>query len=180
MRGKTDAYEIALARWPEDTELARELLRSYGQYLAASPVAAAGMCLADYEAELQSVPGKYVGSDADMLLARVKNQGAGCVAITQRVLKDGMLSTEMKRLWVDPNFRGLGLGRGLVHGVIAWAKAHGCGAVVLDTVNDAMPEAAELYRSMGFAETGRFNENPISGVRFYILKLAARPETNED
>jgi GNAT superfamily N-acetyltransferase len=68
----------------------------------------------------------------------------------------------------------------LVNGVIAWAKAHGCGAVVLDTVNDAMPEAAELYRSMGFAETSRFNENPISGVRFYILKLAARPETNED
>jgi ribosomal protein S18 acetylase RimI-like enzyme len=46
--------------------------------------------------------------------------------------------------------------------------------VVLDTVNEAMPEAAELYRSLGFQEIGRFNENPITGVRFYILKLPAK------
>jgi ribosomal protein S18 acetylase RimI-like enzyme len=180
MKEKIAAYDIARARWPEDVELARELLRNYGQYLAASPVGAAGLCLADYEAELQSLPGKYAGNAADMLLARVKNQGAACVAVTERVLKDGTLSTEMKRLWVEPNFRGLGLGRGLVHEAIEWAKARGCGAVVLDTVNEAMPKAAELYRSMGFAETGRFNENPISGVRFYILKLPTTPETNED
>ena len=83
------------------------MLRSYGQYLAASPVGAAGMCLADYEAELRSLPGKYAGNDADLLLARVKGEGAGCVAITERVLKDGMLATEMKRLWVEPHFRGL-------------------------------------------------------------------------
>jgi ribosomal protein S18 acetylase RimI-like enzyme len=167
----TAKYEIAFARWPEDTELARGLLRSYGEHLAASPVGAAGMCLADYEAELSGLPGKYAEDAADMLLARVKNEGAGCVALTQRVLKDGIRATEMKRLWVEPHFRGLGLGRGLVGGAIEWAKFHGCGAVVLDTVNEAMPEAAELYRSIGFEETGRFNENPISGVRFYILKL---------
>ena len=47
----------------------------------------------------------------------------------------------------------------------------GCSALVLDTVNDAMPEAAELYRSLGFEEIGRFNDNPISGVRFYKLAL---------
>jgi ribosomal protein S18 acetylase RimI-like enzyme len=42
-----------------------------------------------------------------------------------------------------------------------------------------MPEANELYRSLGFQETGRFNDNPLSGVRFYLLKLAEKPETNE-
>jgi ribosomal protein S18 acetylase RimI-like enzyme len=42
---------------------------------------------------------------------------------------------------------------------------------VLDTVNEAMPEASALYQSLGFEETGRFNDNPISGVRFYKLKL---------
>ena len=98
-------------------------MRNYGQFLAASPVGAAGMCIVDYEAELQSLPGKYAGKEADMLLARVNDQGAGCVAVTQRVLKDGMLATEMKRLWVEPTFRGLGLGRGLVHAAIEWAKA---------------------------------------------------------
>jgi putative acetyltransferase len=174
MTGKPAEYQIAVARWPEDTEQARTLLTNYGQYLADSPVGAAGMCLIGYEAELRGLPGKYAKSDADLLLIRIKNELAGCAAIARHVLKDGMHAAELKRLWVEPRFRGLGLGRGLVNGAIQWAQAQGCSALVLDTVNEAMPQAAELYRSMGFEETGRFNDNPISGVRFYILKLPAK------
>ncbi len=172
-------YEITPARWPEDTEQARALLANYGQFLTASPVGAAGVCLIGYEAELRALPGKYAEKEADLLLARVGGEEAGCVAITQRLLKDGMRAAEMKRLWIEPRFRRLGLGRGLVGAAIEWARSHGCGAVVLDTVNEAMPQAAELYRSLGFEETGRFNDNPISGVRFYIFKLVEKPETNE-
>jgi putative acetyltransferase len=171
MTVKTAEYEIAPARWPEDTEQARALLTNYGEYLASSPSGAAGVCIPGYEAELRGLPGKYVGREADLLLARVKGEGAGCVAITRRVLADGMDAAEMKRLWVEPRFRGHGMGRGLVGSAINWARAHGCGAVVLDTVNEAMPEAAELYRSFGFEEITRFNENPVPGVRFYQLML---------
>jgi ribosomal protein S18 acetylase RimI-like enzyme len=166
-------YEIAPARWPEDTEQARALLTNYGQFLTASPVGAAGMGLIGYEAEVRALPGKYADKDADLLLARVKGEGAGCVAITERALQDGVRGAEVKRLWVEPNFRGYGLGRGLVGAAIEWARSHGCGAVVLDTVYEAMPEAHALYRSLGFEETGRFNDNPLSGVRFYILRLEA-------
>jgi putative acetyltransferase len=171
MTVKTAEYEIAPARWPEDTEQARALLTNYGEYLASSPSGAAGVCIPGYEAELRGLPGKYVGKEADLLLARVKGEGAGCVAITRRVLADGMDAAEMKRLWVEPRFRGHGMGRGLVGSAINWARAHECGAVVLDTVNEAMPEAAELYRSFGFEEITRFNENPVPGVRFYQLML---------
>jgi putative acetyltransferase len=171
MTGKTSEYEIAPACWPEDIEQARALLANYGKYLASSSSRAAGVCIPGYEAELRGLPGKYAGEEADLLLARVKGEGAGCVAITRRVLADGTDAAEMKRLWVEQRFRGHGLGRGLVGGAIDWARAHACGAVVLDTVNEAMPEAAELYRSLGFEEISRFNENPISGVRFYKLML---------
>jgi putative acetyltransferase len=171
MTVKTAEYEIAPARWPEDTEQARALLTNYGEYLASSPSGAAGVCIPGYEAELRGLPSKYVGKEADLLLARAKGEGAGCVAITRRVLADGMDAAEMKRLWVEPRFRGHGLGRGLVGSAIDWARAHECGAVVLDTVNEAMPEAAELYRSFGFEEITRFNENPVPGVRFYQLML---------
>jgi putative acetyltransferase len=167
----TAEYEIAPARWPQDTEQARALLRNYGKYLASSPSGAAGVCIPGYEAELRGLPGKYVGKEADLLLARVKGEGAGCVAITRRVLTDGMEAAEMKRLWVEPRFRGYGAGRGLVGSAIDWARAHACDAVVLDTVNEAMPEAAGLYRSLGFEEITRFNENPVPGVRFYKLML---------
>jgi putative acetyltransferase len=164
-------YEIAPARWPEDLDQARALLKNYGNYLASSPSGAAVVCIPGYEAELRGLPGKYAGKEADLLLARINGEGAGCVAITRRVLKDGMEAAEMKRLWVEPRFRGHGLGRGLVGSAIDWARAHECSAVVLDTVNEAMPEAAQLYSSLGFEEITRFNENPVPGIRFYRLML---------
>jgi putative acetyltransferase len=164
-------YEIAAARWPEDTEEARTLLMRYGQYLAASPSGSAGVCIPGYEAELQALPGKYVAKEADLLLARVQGEPAGCVAIAERVLADGTRAAEMKRLWVEPRFRGLGLGRGLVVAAIEWARSQGHGAVVLDTVNEAMPEAGKLYQSLGFEQTVRFNDNPVFGVQFYQLRL---------
>jgi putative acetyltransferase len=171
MAEERNNYEIAPARWPEDTEQALRLLTNYGRHLAASPVAAAGMCFADYEAQLRGLPGKYAEADADLLLARIKGQVAGCAAITPRILNEGAHAAELKRLWVEPQFRGSGLGRGLVIAAIDWARSQGCRALVLDTVNEAMPEASALYQSLGFEETERFNDNPISGVRFYKLKL---------
>ena len=165
------SYEIAPARWPEDTEHAFRLLTNYGRHLAASPIATAGMCFADYEAQLRELPGKYAQADADLLLARIKGEVAGCAALTPRILNDGATAAELKRLWVEPRFRGYGLGRGLVLAAINWARTQGFRALVLDTVNEAMPEASALYQSLGFEETGRFNDNPISGVRFYKLKL---------
>ena len=167
----TVTITISPATWPEDIEPARALLKNYGDFLAASPVGSVGICRIGYQAELEALPGKYVESHADMLLARAKGQAAGCVAITERRLDDGRLAAEMKRLWVEPAFRCLGLGRTLIESTIQWARSHQCAAVVLDTIEEAMPEAATLYRSLGFTETARFNDNPIAGVRFYILEL---------
>jgi putative acetyltransferase len=172
MTAKQTRYDIFPARWPEDTVQARTLLANYGHYLASNPSGKAGVCLVGYEAELRSLPGKFATAAADLLLARVDGEGAGCVAITQRVMTDGTEAAEMKRLWVEPRFRGFGIGRGLVAAAIAWAGSRGCGAVVLDTVNEAMPEAAELYRSLGFTEISRFNENPVPGVRFFQLTIS--------
>ncbi len=164
-------YKIAPARWPEDLEEARLLLFRYGQYLEASPSGSGSVCIVGYEAELRGLPGKYAEKEADLLLARIQGEQAGCVAITQRVLKDGVRAAELKRLWVEPRFRGRGVGRGLVISAIEWARSKECGAVVLDTVSEAMPEAGELYRSLGFQEIERFNDNPVPGVRFYKLML---------
>jgi putative acetyltransferase len=165
------SYEIAPARWPEDTEHALRLLKNYGSYLAASPVAAAGMCFADYEAQLRELPGKYAETDADLLLARIKGEAAGCAALTPRILNDGERAAELKRLWVEPRFRRYGLGRGLMMAAIDWARTRGYRTLVLDTVNEAMPAASALYQSLGFEETGRFNDSPILGVRFYKFKV---------
>jgi putative acetyltransferase len=175
MTADPEKYQIAVARWPEDAEKARALLTNYGQSLAA-----AGVFVAGYEEELRGLPEKYAERKADLLLARVEGEAAGCVAITERVMADGTRAGEMKRLWVEPRFRGLRLGRGLVIAATEWARSQGCGAVVLDTVNEAMPEAAALYRSMGFDETVRFNDNPVPGLTFYRLKLSSETAEKND
>ena len=107
-------------------ERARALLTSYGQYLAASHSGSVGVCIAGYEAELLGLPGKYAETEADLLLARVGDETAGCVAIMERVLADGTHAGEMKRLWVEPRFRGLGLGL-----VLAW-----CACIVSNCFGD--------------------------------------------
>ena len=172
MNRKSVEFQIAAARWPADTAEAHRLLTHYGQHLAASPSGSAGICVVGYAEELGRLEARYGAAGADLLLARVNGEAAGCVAIAGRVLNDGTPAAEMKRLWVEPGFRGLSLGRGLVPGALEWARTHGYVAVVLDTVNEAMPEAGSLYRSLGFQPIERFNDNPVPGIQFYMLKLS--------
>jgi N-acetylglutamate synthase-like GNAT family acetyltransferase len=149
----------------DDIAAVRRLLRGYGDYLAANPAGAANICIEGYEQELEGLPGLYFL----VLLAEVDRVAAGCVAL-KRVAKDGS-ACEMKRLWVDGAFRGLGLGRRLVQEVIARAKQMGWKTMYLDTVPAAMPEANRLYAAMGFEKTERYNKNPIEEVAFFRLSL---------
>jgi GNAT superfamily N-acetyltransferase len=78
---------------------------------------------------------------------------------------------ELKRLWVRPAFRAIGLGRRLMTAAIQWAKEAGAAAIYLDTVPAAMPEANRLYANLGFIQTERYNSNQISGAAFFRLDL---------
>jgi N-acetylglutamate synthase-like GNAT family acetyltransferase len=149
----------------DDIAAVRRLLRGYGDYLAANPTGAANICIEGYGQELEGLPRPYFF----VLLAEVDGVAAGCVVL-RRVAKDES-GCEMKRLWVDGAFRGLGLGRRLVRDVIARAKQMGWKTMYLDTVPAAMPEANQLYAAMGFERTERYNKNPIDDVAFFRLSL---------
>jgi N-acetylglutamate synthase-like GNAT family acetyltransferase len=148
-----------------DVAAVRRLLEGYGEYLAANPAGAANICIEGYAQELERLLEKY----AVLLMATVDGTAAGCVAL-RRILTDG-LACEMKRLWVDGAFRGLGLGRQLVEKAIEWAREKGFETMYLDTVPAAMPEANRLYAAMGFEHVERYNENPLAGVEFFRLSL---------
>jgi GNAT superfamily N-acetyltransferase len=72
---------------------------------------------------------------------------------------------EVKRLWVAPSARGLGLGRRLMDGVEDAARNIALKILRLDT-NSALPEALKLYRSTGWTEIDRFNDDPYPDVFF--------------
>jgi DNA-binding MarR family transcriptional regulator len=73
----------------------------------------------------------------------------------------GEAPTELKRLWVSPAVRGLGLGRRLLGELESRAAAGGGRAVRLDT-NGTLTEAIALYRSAGYREVDAFNDEPYA------------------
>src|SRR5580698_8840199 len=89
----------------------------------------------------------------------------GCVGLKG----DGGVSAEVKRLWVAPSARGLGLGRRLMESVESAARDIAIKILRLDT-NSALPEAGQLYRSSGWTEIDRFNDDPYPDL-FFEKKL---------
>jgi GNAT superfamily N-acetyltransferase len=149
----------------EDLALVRSLMESYGAFLSGSPSGSANMCLSGFREELDALRGKY----SAVLLATVDGVAAGCVALRRLPQIEG--ACEMKRLWVEPDFRGMRLGRRLVEAAIQWARRAGMRAMHLDTVAAAMPEAVRLYAAMGFVREEPYHGDCTADVEFFRLDL---------
>ncbi|OAN75421.1 hypothetical protein A8B82_16570 [Sulfitobacter sp. EhC04] len=72
-------------------------------------------------------------------------------------------TAEIKRVYVTPAARGLGLAKALCRALIEQARADGYGRVVLDTSRH-LPAAAPLYRALGFADRGPYQDIPSSAL----------------
>jgi DNA-binding MarR family transcriptional regulator len=89
------------------------------------------------------------------LVARLRGEPIGC----------GGLKTadppEIKRMWVAPEARGLGVGRRILAELERHAHASGASAIRLET-NKSLGEAQQLYRSSGYVEVEPFNAEPYA------------------
>lgn len=65
----------------------------------------------------------------------------------------------LKRMWLSPGLRGLGLGRRLLRTLEQHASDHGIRIVRLET-NRALTEAIALYHQAGYREVAAFNDEP--------------------
>ncbi|MER7251005.1 helix-turn-helix domain-containing GNAT family N-acetyltransferase [Kribbella sp. NPDC000426] len=92
-----------------------------------------------------------------LLVATLRSEPVGCGALKLH----GSEPAEIKRMWVSPDARGLGLGRRLLAELERTAAAHGATAVRLET-NHNLKEAIALYRSAGFKEVPAFNAEPYA------------------
>ncbi|SEH02794.1 MarR family protein [Nonomuraea solani] len=93
-----------------------------------------------------------------LLVAMLHAEPVGCVALKSR---PGSVLAEIKRMWVDPSVRGLGLGRRLLAEVEARAAGRGVRTLRLET-NRALAEAIALYRQAGYQEVAAFNDEPYA------------------
>ena len=149
-------FEILQADSAERVAAARELFLAYAQSLGFS------LCFQNFDRELAGLPGDYAPPRGRLLLARSGERWAGCVAL--RALSGDVC--EMKRLYVDPGFRGTGLGGRLAEAILAEARTLGYRAMRLDTVPSVMGTALALYRRMGFREIPPYCHNPVAGAIF--------------
>jgi ribosomal protein S18 acetylase RimI-like enzyme len=150
------------AQTPEQIDEARSLFREYAAWLKID------LCFQNFERELAELPGDYVPPGGRLLLAYDSSQLAGCIAL--RRLEEQ--TCEMKRLFVREEFRGQGLGRQLIAGIIQEAKQIGYRNMRLDTLPPKMNDAIGLYRSYGFKEIAPYYKNPVPGALFMELNLA--------
>jgi GNAT superfamily N-acetyltransferase len=99
---------------------------------------------------------KFQPPDGCILLAFVENVAVG-IACMQRI---GSATAEVKRMYVRPSSRRLGLGRGMLERLIEAARAAGYGSIRLDSP-DFMTAAHALYRSSGFVDIESYPESEI-------------------
>jgi ribosomal protein S18 acetylase RimI-like enzyme len=154
--------KIVRARSSADLDAVKRLFTAYASALGID------LSYQGFEEELAGLPGKYAAPSGALLIARGwDGEPLGCVAL--RPLDDAG-RCEMKRLYVSPRGRGLGLGKALVDAVIAEAKRIGYREMRLDTL-PTMGEAISLYRKAGFQPIDPYYETPVAGTIFMGRRL---------
>jgi DNA-binding MarR family transcriptional regulator/ribosomal protein S18 acetylase RimI-like enzyme len=116
-------------------------------------------------------PGDALAADAPLLraptgtmvVAHSDQQPVACGAIMRIDDSTG----EIKRMWVHPEWRGVGLGQRMLTHLEARARELGYSRVVLDT-NSTLVEAISMYEGSGYDTIERYNDNP------YALRWFAR------
>ena len=138
----------------------RQFFRNYAAWLGVD------LSFQKFDEEMASLPGAYAPPNGRLFFAENDGQPAGCVGI--RPFSEGVC--EMKRLYVNPEQRGHGIGRELALAAIMAARELGYRKILLDTL-PAMRLAVKLYRELGFQETPAYYPTPIEGTIFLALDL---------
>lgn len=153
---------IAPVRTAADLAEAASLFRAYEASLDTD------LCFQGFEAELAGLPGLYAPPRGELFLARSgEGQPIGCAALRPVELEG---ACEMKRLYVAPQGRGLGLGKALMQAVIEAATRIGYRQMRLDTL-PSMTVAQAMYRGAGFREIAPYYDTPVGGTVFMALGL---------
>ena len=146
----------------EQIEIARSLFLEYAKELNVD------LCFQGFAAELRDLPGKYGPPDGALLLATKDQRAVGCVALRRFTPTDA----EMKRLYIQPPYRHLGIGRLLARCIAERARELGYRRVVLDTLV-SMQGAQALYRCLGFVSIEPYYDNPLPGALYFAKDLIA-------
>lgn len=159
---RRDAESFAVRETSSDADVAevRRLVLAHAAARATTPG------IEYMRADAARLPGPYVLPRGGLWLAHANRAGIGCVAL--RPLDDE--TAEVKRMYVDSTWRGRGVGRALMHALIAGARARHYATLRLGTLHD-MTTAIALYETLGFTPIDRYRADELIDTRFYELSL---------
>lgn len=152
--------EIRQARFPAERDAVLDIFTEYVNSPSVS------LDFQGNEKEFADLPGKYVPPRGAILLGWHESEAVGCVAMRP---VDAAIC-EMKRLYVRPAGRGLGLGRRLAEAIVAAAHDAGYAEMRLDVLPE-FDRARRLYDSLGFRPAEPVAHNPVPGTEFLGLAL---------
>lgn len=150
--------------------LSTDLLETRSIFTEYAGTLAVDLAFQDFEQELNNLPGEYAEPRGALLLAWVDGVVAGCCALRPLDASDYVNAAEMKRLYVRPAYRGLGLGRMLTESILDAARAAAYHCVLLDTLDD-MEAARALYEDLGFVEIPPYYHNPYAGAHYLKVDI---------
>ena len=156
----TPKIELRLASYPADTTPLLALIREYMAWLNVD------LCGRGLEKELPQFETLFTPPSGLFVLAFVDGALAGCAGL---LVRQGH-TAEVKRVYVRPAHRGLGLGEALVRRLMALAPTLNVNHLILDAVAPTT-HAQLMYQRMGFAETPPYYANPAPDTRFFELHL---------
>lgn len=163
--------KIIQAETGKDIELVKMFFAEYADFLKKELCECADLpwlvqYYRDFEEETANLPEGYSQPEGCLLIARYKGEPAGCVALARQ--SEGVC--EMKRLFVGPEYRRLGIGKALCEVLLEQAMKIGYSSMRLAT---ALEPPKVLYKSLGFKEIAAFTDVPdeIKGIAFMELSL---------
>ena len=125
------------------------------------------LCFQNFSQELEDPLAKYGTPAGALFIAFYNNEPVGCIALQPISLTQ---TCEMKRLYVKPDFRNMGIATTLVEALSNRAKELGYTRMVLDTLDKLVPAIA-LYQRHGFIKTTSYYNNPLPGVVYMAKEL---------
>lgn len=158
--GGSVAPAVTGAEWAE----AARLIRAYLASLEFS------IDFQGLDPELEDPAASYGPPDGLALLARTAASGPAVGFTGVRAFDRAAGDAELKRMYLEPGARGLGLGRALGEAAVGGARDLGYRRLLLDS-RRSLTEACALYRRLGFVEVRAYRHNPFDDAVFMALDL---------
>ena len=149
-------FEFIIACSEEEFSAGENLFNEYSKSIKID------LSFQNFENDLKEISKQYNKPEGGIVLIKHNLEFIGCAGI--RKFKDNI--AELKRMYIKPDYQGLGLGKQLLKIAILLAKELNYSKIYLDTLS-SMKSAVKIYKAAGFKKIKPYRFNPSEEALFF-------------